>query len=258
MVRPVQRKSPASLTLAPWMGLILLALGVGIGWAVHGLLSRNESETVAECPKLPEPAPAPVCPSPADAEPAAGERLPVYASEVTGEGVIEFKFYGPDGTEITRKWITRIPLSAPAEAPADAETPAPAESATNRDEKTDSPEAKKPSAKAPEADAKSETKPSTKPAASTKGAEKKSPAKPAGKGKYTVQTGAYKDRESAEQQVSKLERRGFDARIEKAAVPGKGVWYRVRVGSSLTQSEAGSLASKIRKSAGLEASAVVQ
>lgn len=256
MVRPAPRKVSSGVSLAPWLGAVLLAAGIGLGWGGHAWLGP-EPQAAEQCP---EPEPAPACPVAAEDREPDSQRLPVYASELTGEGVIEFKFYGPDGTEITRKWTTRIPLSAMAEAPPSV--------GNDREQPTEQTSDAKPEASpakddpVPAGDPPAKTAPA-KTGSASKTADKKSPAKPAtasksAKGKYTVQTGAYKDRESAEAQVAKLERRGYDARIEKAVITGKGTWYRVRVGSQLSQSEASTLAGKIRKSTGLDASAVVQ
>lgn len=56
--------------------------------------------------------------------------------------------------------------------------------------------------------------------------------------KYTLQVGSFQDRESAERLSMELESKGFDAYIEKAQIPGRGVWYRVRVGTFETKAEA--------------------
>jgi cell division protein FtsN len=58
------------------------------------------------------------------------------------------------------------------------------------------------------------------------------------KPKYTIQVGSFQDRESAERLALELESKGFDAYVEKAQIPGRGVWYRVRVGTFETKAEA--------------------
>jgi cell division septation protein DedD len=49
-------------------------------------------------------------------------------------------------------------------------------------------------------------------------------------GQLTVQVAALKDAREAGAMVARLRRQGFDAYQSKAALPGKGTWYRVRIG----------------------------
>jgi cell division septation protein DedD len=57
------------------------------------------------------------------------------------------------------------------------------------------------------------------------------PALPKNVGKYTVQLGASQSRAEALQLASRSSAAGLKAYIAEARLPGKGVWYRVRVGA---------------------------
>ena len=57
------------------------------------------------------------------------------------------------------------------------------------------------------------------------------PAPPRNVGKYTVQLGATQSRTEAVQLASRSSAAGLKAYVAEARLPGKGVWYRVRVGA---------------------------
>ncbi|WP_243373919.1 SPOR domain-containing protein [Geotalea sp. SG265] len=71
----------------------------------------------------------------------------------------------------------------------------------------------------------------------------------AGGGSYCVQVASLKDKKEAEAIKAKLLAKGQAAYILESTVPDKGVWYRVRLGRHLNQSEAGELAAKAGKGA---------
>lgn len=48
-------------------------------------------------------------------------------------------------------------------------------------------------------------------------------------GNYTVQVSSFRTKSVAVEQAAKLKKKGLDAYVEKAAVPGKGTWYRVKI-----------------------------
>ena len=54
---------------------------------------------------------------------------------------------------------------------------------------------------------------------------------PSGPGDFTLQLSAFQSREDADRFASKLRGRGYAPYIVAAQVPGKGAWYRVRMGS---------------------------
>lgn len=62
--------------------------------------------------------------------------------------------------------------------------------------------------------------------------------KPAAKGRFAIQVGAFKDAGSAEVLVKRLRGKGHAAYHLRTKVPGKGVWYRVRVGAYDSRSDA--------------------
>jgi cell division septation protein DedD len=57
-------------------------------------------------------------------------------------------------------------------------------------------------------------------------------------GAFTLQLGASPNRDDAERQVSRLREKGYAPYIVSAEVPGKGTWYRVRMGSFPTKDAA--------------------
>ncbi|MHB1686205.1 MAG: SPOR domain-containing protein [Ignavibacteriaceae bacterium] len=58
-------------------------------------------------------------------------------------------------------------------------------------------------------------------------------------GNYSVQVSSWKSKIIAGKEVEKFKRKGFASTLEKAELPGRGVWYRVKVGGfkSLTDAE---------------------
>ena len=57
-------------------------------------------------------------------------------------------------------------------------------------------------------------------------------------GAFTLQLGASPNRDDAERQASRLREKGYAPYIVAAEVPGKGTWYRVRMGSFPTKDAA--------------------
>ena len=53
---------------------------------------------------------------------------------------------------------------------------------------------------------------------------------PSGKDVYFVQTGSFQNPAEADNQKAQLAILGIDSSVEPAALPGKGTWYRVRIG----------------------------
>jgi DedD protein len=58
-------------------------------------------------------------------------------------------------------------------------------------------------------------------------------------GPWTLQLGASQNRDDAERMVSRLREKGYAPYIVSADVPGKGTFYRVRMGSFATREAAG-------------------
>jgi len=57
------------------------------------------------------------------------------------------------------------------------------------------------------------------------------PAPPVDPGKFTVQLGASPERNDAAQLAARAAAAGLKAYVAEARLPGKGVWYRVRIGA---------------------------
>lgn len=74
------------------------------------------------------------------------------------------------------------------------------------------------------------------------------PARPVAKGTYAVQVSSYQDKRDAELARNKLMAKGHLAYIVESTVPGKGVWYRIRIGRHLDEAAAKELAGKLGKS----------
>jgi cell division septation protein DedD len=55
---------------------------------------------------------------------------------------------------------------------------------------------------------------------------------------YTINIASFRDRGSAERLREELEEKGYEAFVEKASVPHKGIWYRVAVGRFSSREEA--------------------
>ncbi len=89
------------------------------------------------------------------------------------------------------------------------------------------------------------------PAASAPPKESKAPPaaakKPATRGTYSVQTASYQDKREAEEVRNRLMGKGHSAYIVVTEVPGKGTWYRIRIGRHLDEAAAKELAGKLGK-----------
>ncbi len=59
-----------------------------------------------------------------------------------------------------------------------------------------------------------------------------------GNGNYIVQISSWKSKATAESEALRYGKEGYNALVETAQVPGRGTWYRVKVGNFKTLSEA--------------------
>ena len=64
---------------------------------------------------------------------------------------------------------------------------------------------------------------------------------------YTVQVAAVKTAGDADRLVARLKKQGFSAYRVIGKVPGKGIWYRVRVGKYASKSEARRTLEKLQR-----------
>jgi cell division protein FtsN len=69
--------------------------------------------------------------------------------------------------------------------------------------------------------------------------------------RYTVQTASYQEKEMAEDEVRRLKQRGYAAFIFSSQLPGKGIWYRVRLGSFSNRDAAEKLRKTIHAKEGI-------
>jgi DedD protein len=63
----------------------------------------------------------------------------------------------------------------------------------------------------------------------------------------TIQVASFKDPDVADKMVEELKKKGFPAYRSIGKVPGKGLWYRVRIGHFSSKSEAGSMLKMLKK-----------
>jgi len=68
---------------------------------------------------------------------------------------------------------------------------------------------------------------------------------------FTIQAASVKDVRDADRLVADLKKKGFHAYRAIGKVPGKGIWYRVRVGDYQSRASAGKALNKLKK-AGLK------
>ena len=63
----------------------------------------------------------------------------------------------------------------------------------------------------------------------------------------TIQVASFKDPNVADKIVAELKEKGYPAYRSLGKIPGKGIWYRVRIGYFSTKSEAGSMLKMLKK-----------
>ena len=64
---------------------------------------------------------------------------------------------------------------------------------------------------------------------------------------FTIQVAALKDLKVADNMVAKLKKRGYPAYRSMGKIPGKGIFYRIRIGSFKNRAEAGSTFNRLKK-----------
>jgi cell division septation protein DedD len=64
---------------------------------------------------------------------------------------------------------------------------------------------------------------------------------------YTVQVAAFSSKPAAQALVDRLSRKGYPAYLHPQQIPGKGLWYRVRIGHYPKREEAEGLADRLQK-----------
>jgi len=64
---------------------------------------------------------------------------------------------------------------------------------------------------------------------------------------FTIQVAALKDSKIADTLVAKLKKRGYPAYRSMGKIPGKGIFYRIRIGSFKNRADAGSTFNRLKK-----------
>ncbi len=83
--------------------------------------------------------------------------------------------------------------------------------------------------------------------------EQAAPRATSSKMRYTLQTASYQDRAMADEDVRRLKQHGFAAFVVSSAIPGKGTWFRVRLGSFPNKSAAEKLQKDLHSKEGITA-----
>jgi cell division protein FtsN len=64
---------------------------------------------------------------------------------------------------------------------------------------------------------------------------------------YTIQAASVKDARDADRLVATLRKKGFNAQRVIGKIPGKGIWYRVRIGEYANKTDARNTLNKLKK-----------
>jgi cell division protein FtsN len=86
----------------------------------------------------------------------------------------------------------------------------------------------------------------------------KAPTKQDASQHYTLQISSHQEKSTADEEVRKLKYRGFAATVVASELPGKGKWYRVRVGRFADKASAEKLQQQIRDKAGMSSILVLE
>ncbi len=143
---------------------------------------------------------------------------------------------------------------APPEAPVEVKTPKKDAKTPEKPAATPPPVQKPPAAQAAEAE-RTEEPADEKPVEEKTAEEKSSATEPKPKGKFAIQVGSYQSSDEAQQMMGRWKKKGYQAFMATGNVPGKGVWYRVRIGGFGTRDEASKYLDKFKQKE--KASAIV-
>lgn len=69
--------------------------------------------------------------------------------------------------------------------------------------------------------------------------------------RYSLQIASYQEKEMAEEDVKKMKQRGYAAFVVASELPGKGTWYRVRLGSFINKKSAEKLQKELQAKEGI-------
>lgn len=76
--------------------------------------------------------------------------------------------------------------------------------------------------------------------------------------RYTIQIAAYQEKGMAEEDVKRMKKRGYAAFIASSELPGKGKWFRVRIGSFSNKASAEKLEKEIHAKEGITPIVVIE
>ena len=79
-----------------------------------------------------------------------------------------------------------------------------------------------------------------------------------GKVRYTLQTSSYQDKAVADHDVKTLKQHGYAPFIVSSELPGKGTWYRVRLGSFASRGAAEKLQKELRAKEGINSFVLIE
>jgi cell division septation protein DedD len=101
-----------------------------------------------------------------------------------------------------------------------------------------------------------QTAPKPSPAPEKKTASIKQPA--SSKLRYTIQVSSHQEKQAAEDEVKRMKQNGFAAFIVASELPGKGTWYRVRLGSFTNRDAAEKLQKSVNAKVGISSIIVIE
>lgn len=233
--RPVSKnrpkKQPAGIFIFILIGAVTASFGIGVitGWL---LFRQPQSKQIA---------PPPVAATPNQR--AGSATLPASQPPSNGQDV-PLTFYQtlPHGG----KAVIGSGLNPKKSDDDTGKKPANKETSTSQQQKAPAAQVVRPEEHADRADLPGEAAKRVEPSVDQGNAVKK---QPVGKSTFCVQVASSRDRKDAEAVKARLTARGLAVYIVESKVQDKGVWFRVRLGKHLDQSEANDLAAKAGKGA---------
>ncbi len=76
--------------------------------------------------------------------------------------------------------------------------------------------------------------------------------------RYTIQVSSHQEKQTAEDEVKRMKQNGFAAFIVASELPGKGTWYRVRLGSFTNRDAAEKLQKSVNAKVGISSIIVIE
>ncbi len=76
--------------------------------------------------------------------------------------------------------------------------------------------------------------------------------------RYTIQVSSHQEKQAADDEVKRMKQNGFAAFIVASELPGKGTWYRVRLGSFTNRDAAEKLQKTVNAKVGISSIVVIE